>query len=155
MLSAEYNPGGPLERRDNTTYQRTARLGMQLFEPPDVAGWDPQLAWINTALMLERYNVAEQFAVTRVNDPTAPGAFLTLDRLRKFTKSNTKKTVNKYLSVLNVSTDNATVKTLRNYLQADDNGNPGVFDPTSDTVIDKKVRGLVHLIMSLPEFQLN
>jgi uncharacterized protein (DUF1800 family) len=155
MLGADYNPGGPLDRRDNQTYQRTGRLGMQLFEPPDVAGWDPQLAWINTALMLERYNVAEQFAITRVNDPTAPGAFLTLDRLRKFTKSNPKKTVNKFLGVLNVSTDNATVKTLRNYLQADDNGNPGVFDPTSDTVIDKKVRGLVHLIMSLPEFQLN
>ena len=39
--------------------------------------------------------------------------------------------------------------------QADDSGNPGVFDPTTDAVIDKKIRGLVHLIMSLPEFQLN
>jgi uncharacterized protein (DUF1800 family) len=155
MLGADYNAGGPLDRRDNQTHQRTGRLGMLLFEPPDVAGWDPQLAWINTALMLERYNVAEQFAITRVNDPTTPGAFLTLDRLRKFTKSNPKKTVNKFLSVLNVSTDNATVKTLRNYLQTDDNGNPTVFDPTTDTVIDKKIRGLVHLIMSLPEFQLN
>jgi len=128
---------------------------MQLFEPPDVAGWDPQLAWINTALMLERYNVAEQFAITRVTDPNTPGAFLTIDQLRKFVKSNPKKTVNKFLGALNVETDNQTVKTLRNYLQSDDNGNPGVFDPTTDAVIDKKIRGLVHLIMSLPEFQLN
>ncbi len=155
MLGAQYNPGGPVDRRDNTTYQRSARLGMQLFEPPDVAGWDPQLAWINTALMLERYNVAEQLAITRVTDLTTPGAFLTLDQLKKYTKANPKKTVNKFLGVLNVSTDNATVKTLRNYLQADDAGNPGVFDSTLDTVIDKKIRGLVHLIMSLPEFQLN
>ena len=155
MLGAQYNPGGPVDRRDNTTQQRTARLGMQLFEPPDVAGWDPQLAWINTALMLERYNVAEQFAITRVTDPTTPGAFLTIDQLRKFVKTNPKKTVNKFLGALNVDTDSQTVKTLRNYLQADDNGNPGVFDPTTDAVIDKKIRGLVHLIMSLPEFQLN
>jgi len=48
----------------------------------------------------------------------------------------------------------ATVRTLRNYLESDDQGNVGGFVP-DDATIDKKMRGLVHLVMCLSEYQLN
>ncbi len=156
MLGATYNAGGPVAQRDNSIYQRSALLGMDLFNPLDVSGWDLNSAWINTASMLDRYNVANALAITRAANPTTQqGAFLTTDQLRKYTKATTKKTVKGFLSVLNVSTDKPTINSFRNYLDTGDDGVSQPFDPSTDAVIDKKIRGLVHLIMCLPEFQLN
>ena len=53
-----------------------------------------------------------------------------------------------------LDTGNATVKTLKSYLETDDNGN-AVGYTNNDATVDKKVRGLAHQIMCLPEFQLN
>jgi len=151
MLGATYNPGGPTAQRDNSIFQRSALLGMDCYDPPDVSGWDLNSAWVNTASMLDRYNVANTLATTRTQNPTTQqGAFITIDQLRKYTKASTKKTVKGFISVLNVSTDKPTINSLRQYLDADT-----PFDPSTDTVIDQKVRGLVHLIMCLPEFQLS
>jgi len=33
-------------------------MGQQLFQPPNVKGWDGGVAWINTATLFERYNFA-------------------------------------------------------------------------------------------------
>ena len=108
------------------------------------------------ALMLARYNVANTFATTRPADPTKfSGAFVPLDQLRKYTRFSTKKTVNNFLSALNVSIDKATQTALRSYLGKDDAGNPVTWDPSTDAAVDKKIRGLIHLIMSLPEFSMN
>jgi hypothetical protein len=41
-----------------------------------------------------------------------------------------------------------------NYLDTDDQGNSAPFKKSTES-IDKKIRGLVHLIMCLTEFQLN
>jgi hypothetical protein len=46
------------------------------------------------------------------------------------------------------------IKTLRNYLETDDQGNK-VGYTNNDATVDKKIRGLVHQIMCLPEFELN
>ena len=43
---------------------------------------------------------------------------------------------------------------LRTYLESDDQGNKIGFG-LDDLTLDKKVRGLIHLIMCLSEFQLN
>jgi uncharacterized protein (DUF1800 family) len=155
MLGAQFNPGGPTDGRDNSQYTRSAQLGMDVFNPPDVSGWDLNVGFINTALMLARYNVANTFATTRPANVSAPGAGVTLDQLKKYTRFSAKKTVNNFLSVLNVSIDKQTQIALRNYLGKDDAGNPVTWDPSTDAVVDKKIRGLMHLIMSLPEFSTN
>jgi uncharacterized protein (DUF1800 family) len=155
MLGAQFNPGGPTDGRDNSQYIRSAQLGMDVFNPPDVSGWDLNVGFINTALMLARYNMANTFATTRPASVSAPGAGVTLDQLKRYTRFSAKKTVNNFLSVLNVSTDKQTQTALRNYLGKDDAGNPVTWDPSTDAVVDKKIRGLMHLIMSLPEFSTN
>jgi DNA topoisomerase VI subunit B len=84
-----------------------------------------------------------------------PGIFVTTEQLKKYTKSSSKKTVKKFLSTLGpLSVGSDTVKMLRKYLETDDNGNSIEF-VNSDATVDKKVRGLVHQIMCLPEFQVN
>lgn len=154
MLGGTYNPGSTVttpSRTSNTLAQLSRNMGQDLFGPPDVAGWDMNLAWVNTASMLERFNFANTFLSNR--NTTNPGVFVTADQLKSITKPSSKKTVKRFLNRLGpLSTE--TLATLRSYLETGDNGQPIDFIK-DDATIDKKIRGLVHQIMCLPEFQLN
>jgi uncharacterized protein (DUF1800 family) len=156
MLGGTYNAGSSIDgqrRVSNALAGASRNMGQDLFGPPDVAGWDFNLGWVNTASMLERFNYANLFVNTR--NTTNPGIFVTNEQLKKYTKGSSKKTVKKFLEALGpLSVGSDTVKILRKYLETDDNGNSTEFT-NNDAIIDKKVRGLVHQIMCLPEFQLN
>jgi uncharacterized protein (DUF1800 family) len=156
MLGARYNPGTSASQTNaNILVGISIFLGQELFNPPDVAGWKLNLGWINTSTLLNRFTYADLFVVSRTRDLDAPGVWLSHDQLNSFTKKSSKKTVKKLLSVLGpLDVDSQTVRSLRKYLETDDAGN--AVDFAADFVtIDKKVRGLVHLIMCLSEFQLN
>jgi len=128
-------------------------MGQDLFAPPDVAGWDFNLGWVNTASMLERFNFANTYLSNR--NTNNPGIYVTNDQLRSISKPAAKKTVKKFLSRLGPLSVGESLGTLRNYLETGDNGQPVEFVNTNETVVDRKLRGLVHQIMCLPEFQLN
>ena len=42
-----------------------ANMGQQLFEPPDVAGWDLGANWFSSGAMLTRMNFASQLATNQ------------------------------------------------------------------------------------------
>ncbi|MEK6288568.1 MAG: DUF1800 domain-containing protein [Acidobacteriota bacterium] len=151
MLGGTYNPGTNA-RGSNTLAQLSRNMGEDLFGPPDVAGWDFNLGWVNTASMLERFNFANTFMSNR--NFTNPGVFITNDQLRPITKPSSKKTVKRFLSRLGPLSVGEALGTLRAYLETGDNGQPVTY-VNDDPTIDKKIRGLVHQIMCLPEFQLN
>ncbi|MEW6127629.1 MAG: DUF1800 domain-containing protein [Acidobacteriota bacterium] len=156
-LKATYNPGIAGNRQfDNQLQGRSRLIGEDLFNPPDVAGWDFNMGWINTTTMLERFNFANQLATTRQPNNTAQvGFWIPTDNLRSWAKPSTKKTVRVMLDVMGpVVVSPPTNKELRRYLSADDAGNQVTW-VVNDTTIDKKIRGLIHQIMSLPEFQMN
>ncbi|MEK6299674.1 MAG: DUF1800 domain-containing protein [Acidobacteriota bacterium] len=154
MLGADYNPGLPNNRGGSSVPPNSGRnMGQDIYAPPDVAGWEFNLGWVNTASMLERFNYTNIFATNR--NTTNPGISISNEKLKSFTKSNPKKTVKKLLAALGpLDIGGGTRKTLQAYLETGDNGQPADFT-NSDALIDKKVRGLVHQIMCLPEFQLN
>lgn len=156
MLGARYNPGlFGRGRTSNLLAGLSAVMGQDLFNPPDVAGWELNLGWINTAALLLRYNFADLLAVARTSSPDEPGLWLTHEQLRRLAKGNAKKTVKRLLSILGplkVSAD--TSQALREYLTTNDLGETVGFVP-DDLTLDKKVRGLIHQIMCLPAFQLN
>ncbi len=157
LLGATYNSGANVSGDRNPTSNVLANFSRNMTQdvlnPPDVAGWDFHLGWINTATMLERYNFANALIANR--NTTNPGVFVTTEQLKKFTKPKAKKTVKKFLSLLNLFEVSGEVKTnLQKYLETNDQGNPVTFT-NDDATIDKKVRGLVHQILCLPEFQLN
>ena len=156
MLGAKYNPGTSASQENaNILAGVSGLIGQELFNPPDVSGWPHGLGWINTANLLMRFTYADLLAIFRTRDLNAPGLWLAQDQLRSFTKGNAKKTVRSFLSVLGpLIVDGPTTKALRDYLQTDDQGNAVGFAP-DDSTIDKKVRGLVHQIMCLSEFQLS
>jgi uncharacterized protein (DUF1800 family) len=156
MLGARYNPGTSASQENaNILAGVSGLLGQELFNPPDVSGWPHGLGWINTAYLLMRFTYADLIAIFRTRDLNSPGLWLTPDQLRSYTKGNAKKTVKSFLSLLGpLVVDGPATKALRDYLQTDDQGNSIEFVP-DDPTIDKKVRGLVHQIMCLSEFQLN
>jgi uncharacterized protein (DUF1800 family) len=151
MIGGTYNQGNS-DRGSNILAQLARNMGQDLFGPPDVAGWDFNLGWVNTASMLERFNFANTFLSNR--NTTNPGIFVTNAQLKSITKPSSKKTVKKFLSRLGPLSVGGALGTLRTYLETGDNGQHVEY-VNDDATVDKKIRGLVHQIMCLPEYQLN
>jgi uncharacterized protein (DUF1800 family) len=154
MSGATYVPGA-LNRRDGTLYTRSKNMGMDLFDPPGVQGFTLNTGWVNTASMLERFNFANALATNRPADTTTtPGASISSSTINGFVGPTAKKTVRRVLSALGPLDVSGGVKALKNYLMTDDSGNIVGFS-TDATTVDKKLRGLIHQVLSAPEFQLN
>jgi uncharacterized protein (DUF1800 family) len=157
MLGARYNPGTSAREgaSNNTLAAISIFLGQDLFNPPDVSGWRLNLGWINTSTLLNRFTYADFLAINRTRDLNEPGLWLSHEQVRSFAKKNSKKTVKRVLSILGpLEVGSEMIGALRTYLESDDQGNVTGF-ALDDLTIDKKVRGLIHLIMCLSEFQLN
>ena len=156
MLGARYNQGTWKEDKSSNILADAATfLGQDLLNPPDVSGWNLNLGWINTAFMLNRFTFADYLALSRSEHESEPGVWLSHSQLKKSSKKNARKTARKFLSLLSpLEVDTATENSLITYLETDHDGNRVEFKRTNDQV-DEKVRGLVHLIMCLAEFQVN
>lgn len=120
-------------------------MEQDLFNPPDVSGWHGGLHWINTATMLVRYNFANLLATARGGNA---GTF-TPERLLAGKNFQTPEHVVEYLlQVLGpLRVSDTTRQLFLDYLGRD-------FQLTPQS-IDNKVRGLIHLMMTLPHYQLN
>src|SRR5262249_14039354 len=148
-------PGTGAKREVNPVlYVRSRNMGMDIFGPPDVAGWILNTGWINTAAMLERFNYANALANNRPANATVPGASIPANVINAFLAPSAKKTVRRVLSALGPLDLGDAFKPLKNYMMSDDSGNIVGFS-TDATAVDKKVRGLIHQVLSSPEFQLN
>jgi uncharacterized protein (DUF1800 family) len=153
MLGASYNPG--TTRRDGTLYTASRQMGVDLFEPPDVSGHNLGLDCINTATMLTRFNFANTFVTVRPNNQETVGAWITPAQLSTFAKASPKKTVKGLFSILGpLAPGKPTMRRLIEYLETTDQGGTQAW-VVNDANIDKKIRGLIHQILCLPEFNLN
>lgn len=122
----------------NDAVNHLVSMGQQLFEPPDVAGWEIGPGWISSGAMLSRMNFAaslassQRTALTAASLPYAktPESFLSyfIDRLAP--------------SPL----DNATYGDLLTYLRSS-----GVWTG-SESQVRAKAPGLVHLILGSGEY---
>jgi uncharacterized protein (DUF1800 family) len=131
---------------------RSRRMGMSLFEPPNVAGWKPE-SWFSTANLLERFNYATHLATLRSSFSGPSEAVISPKQIAKNTAPTAEETVQNFLKLAGLlNVDNAVTDALATYLKSR-NGQVGGFRPNAATQ-DKKVRSLIALIMMLPEFQL-
>ena len=131
-----------------------AAQGQTLLVPPDVAGWDGGLAWINTTTILARANFSNVMITDRVQD--GRGYFVNVDGLlANRTFKNANKLVAYFLDRLGpINLSKKQKKPLKNYVLFDDSGAKQEF-VLDTTTRDKKVRGLIHQIMTLPEYHQN
>src|SRR5205814_1936566 len=113
------------------------------------------LNWINTSALLNRYTFANIMASNRQIFTSQTGVYIPIFQLDQITSKTPKKIVKSLLSRLGpLNVGGATTRKLIDYLQKDDAGNVVGFQRNDDS-LDKKVRGLIHLIMCLSEFQLS
>nr|BAL54693.1 hypothetical conserved protein [uncultured Acetothermia bacterium]BAL58321.1 hypothetical conserved protein [Candidatus Acetothermum autotrophicum] len=121
-------------------------MEQDLFNPPDVSGWAGQLKWINTATMLVRYNFANLLATARGG---TTGTFSPERLLAGKSLQTPEQLVEYLLQVLGpLHVSDATKRLFVDYLAE------GGFRLDAQT-IDNKVRGVIHLMMALPHYQLN
>ena len=128
-----------------------ARMGQALFQPPTVKGWDGGIAWINSATLFERANLANVIVTQRSRRPDGrfePSKWVAKD-------ADGPAVVGIFLdALLDGRASPETRSTLEGYLVGkDDKGNPVPFRPNGRG-LDEKVRGLVRLVLSCPEYQL-
>jgi uncharacterized protein (DUF1800 family) len=124
----------------NAALSPLSNMGQQLFEPPDVAGWERGTAWFTTAAMLARMNFASTVTSRQRNDIAAaaagkgptPEALVSfyLDRLSPAPFEQ-----NSYSSLLDYLRSGATWTGNANQLRV-------------------KAPGLIHLIVGSSEYQL-
>jgi uncharacterized protein (DUF1800 family) len=127
-------------------------LGQHLFNPPSVKGWDGGQTWLNGQTLLYRHNLALSLTSTqddrfgRRNDPAALA--------RKHNKADGE--LLDFLLTLFLQNDvpgDARAR-LAQYAQTFQNQTVPVYW-TAEDAADQRVRALCHLILTLPEFQLN
>jgi len=119
---------------------RMERMGMELFNPPGVEGWQHGIAWLATSRYLERIDFAQAVASGRGKNgfrfqPEVPdGATPTT-------------LVDAALAALGLEVSPETRQRLIDHLSSGDFGSEAWFET--------KYRGLFVLLLSLPEFQVH
>ena len=144
-----------------------AAMGQNLFNPPSVKGWDGGENWIASDVMMERFNFATRMISQKfdyLEKYSSPAKIAAEQGL-----TSAAETVDYFLSLL-VENDAppAVRERLIKYVSSDMD-DKSISKPMSksvtrplasgklpeDKVLDARLRGLVHLIMTLPTYQLN
>lgn len=122
-----------------------ADMGMDLFEPPTVNGWNNGLAWLSSGQFLARFEFAQALAAGRSGE-------LKLNPMRLVDRSATDAgaVVDQLLAVLGIAAH--VPADVRHALVDYFAGATNFYDPT---VVETKVRGAIALMLDLPEFQLH
>jgi uncharacterized protein (DUF1800 family) len=129
-------------------------LGQNVFHPPSVKGWDGGQVWLNGQTLLTRQNLALALCSTedlrfqgRRTDPAALA--------RKHAKQSDAELVDFFLSLfLQGDVPSSSRERLLDYQKrAHQQKSPPYW--SADTIADRRVRSLCHLVLMLPEFQLD
>ena len=119
-----------------------ANMGQILFEPPDVSGWRLGESWFSTSTMLARMNFASTLAANQKFNLAAAvkvaGVGATPEAMQAYFAQR----------LATAPLDAGVATELSNYLHAN-----GAWTG-SDTQLQAKASGLVHLTAGLPEYQL-
>jgi len=141
-----------VEKLDGDLPSVMARMGQNLFEPPNVKGWDGGMAWIATDTLMERFNFANRISTTKFD---AKEGYINPEVLAKqFGSKNAKDMVDYFLArLVDEDVPSSARKKLLEYVSTGIDGSELTTLPDAKT-LDIKMRGLLHLIMTLPSYQL-
>jgi hypothetical protein len=126
-------------------------MGQALFNPEDAKGWDWGTSWLNTGTIFARAALTNTLAANRGGTGTR------FDPTRLLTghdTSSAEKVVDLLADRLNVAdAPPDTRMAWIDYMNRGDDGGIATWTNTPANV-DKKVRGLVHLMLTSPSFHL-
>jgi len=123
----------------NDTLQPLINMGLQLYEPPDVNGWELGPGWFSTGGMLARMNFAAQLATNQK---------FSLREAARSSKGSPQTLVNFAVDRLSLpSLDASVMGTLTDYVRAGGNW------VGSETQLLNKSGGVFHLLTGAGEYQ--
>jgi uncharacterized protein (DUF1800 family) len=138
----------------NTAYlvKQTARMGQNILFPPNVKGWDGNEAWINANTVLVRFNFGLSLATQR------NGEYAKKPDLEAWLSSHKITTaegvVDHFASrLLDGQLSDEERTTFIDFLNHGADGKPRPFSFNHE-IFNTRVRDLIHLMMSTPEYQL-
>jgi hypothetical protein len=123
------------------------QLGQELFNPPNVAGWPGGTTWLDAASMLTRFNFGGLLAAG-VKGAPAPqgGGYIDPESfVSKLPAKSWDAVIDLFGASLTGGLTDQTRSILNSYLG-------GITDMKPAT-LDTKLRGLIHLMMVSPEYQ--
>jgi len=123
-------------------------MGQDLLNPPDVSGWRGGSAWINSTTLFERFNWGERLSMGR--DASKPYFTDVPGQIQVHAISSPDALVDYYLGLF-VDGD-VTPEARQNLVDYLNTPNPLALN--DDGAIDLKARGLVHLALATPAYQL-
>jgi uncharacterized protein (DUF1800 family) len=131
-----------------------AGMGQELFNPPNVAGWPGGLAWLTTPRQLRRMEFAWRAATARYGEKAiSTSTRILLAGLPR--QATTPQVVDHLLASLGpVDLDPPARDALIAYADADAAGEPSPLDLRDRDQVDMRIRGLVGIILTLPEAHL-
>jgi uncharacterized protein (DUF1800 family) len=126
-------------------------MGQILFNPEDAKGWDWGTSWMNTGTLFARSTMVNTICTNRGTS----GTRFDPNRLLAGRDASTAEEVVDILADrFNVADVSPKVRAAWvDYMNANDDGSRGSWTNTA-TNVDKKVRGLVHLMLTGPAFHL-
>ncbi|MEP7271108.1 MAG: DUF1800 domain-containing protein [Acidobacteriota bacterium] len=130
-------------------------MGMVMLNPPDVFGWPGREDWLTTSQLFARMNWASSFTSNRSTVPGNTGIPLeaVLQTAGLGAQATAEQVVDYFIDLLAQTPLGASARQgLLDYLRKNDNGSLGTFTLDAATK-DKKVRGLIHLLLACPEAQ--
>jgi uncharacterized protein (DUF1800 family) len=133
--------------------QALESLGQNVFYPPSVKGWDGGTTWLNGQTLLFRQNLA--LALTSTEDPRFGRRTDPAELLRKHGKKTDEECVDFLVRVFLQGDVPAASRTkLVEYMDRSRKQTVPVYWTDEDTAAHR-VRTLCHLVLTLPEFQLD
>jgi uncharacterized protein (DUF1800 family) len=124
------------------------RMGQDLLNPPDVSGWHGGPAWINSTTLFERFNWGDRLAMGR--DASKPYFADVPGQIQAHAIGSSDGLVDYYLGLfVDGDVTPEARQALIDYLSAPD---PLALDNGGS--LDLKARGLVHLALATPSYQL-
>jgi uncharacterized protein (DUF1800 family) len=111
-------------------------LGQNVFEPPSVKGWEGGRLWISSASLLQRANFATELTTTELYGPFS-------ERVRQLANETAEAVVETLQRWLLTNTFEASLR--QEFIG---------FHKTAEGTPEQKLRGLIQLILTLPEYQL-
>ena len=124
------------------------RMGQDLLNPPDVSGWRGGSMWVNSTTLFERFNWGNRLSVGR--DSTKPYFADIPGQIQSQAITSSEGLVDYYLEVF---VDGDVTPEARQAL-IDYLNNPSPLTLGDGSSLDLKARGLVHLALSTPTYQL-
>jgi len=122
-------------------------MGMSLFQPPNVAGWNHGNAWINSSNLISRFNYADRLSKSNLMTNNMVDSLIPVSVSDEQDHAGIIEYFRGYLIQAALRPEDEVI--LHQFLTNIENMGGGVRNRYR-----RKVRGVLHLMMTLPQYQL-